>query len=85
MERWIESSGWDGIGCRLGCGVQIGVWVLPSLWLGADPTAPNVTVCQDCAGVILYSAENATQVALDAIQCLGKHLDAFPPPLVLVS
>ena len=26
---------------------------------------------KDCAGVILYSAENATQVALDAIQCLG--------------
>lgn len=27
---------------------------------------------QDCAGVILYSAECATQVALDGIQCLGK-------------
>lgn len=27
---------------------------------------------KDCAGVILYCAENATQVALDAIQCLGK-------------
>lgn len=27
---------------------------------------------QDCAGVILYCAENATQVALDGIQCLGK-------------
>ena len=27
---------------------------------------------QDCAGVILYAAENATQVALDAIQILGK-------------
>ena len=24
------------------------------------------------AGVILYAAEAATQVALDAIQCLGK-------------
>ncbi|XP_077863987.1 isovaleryl-CoA dehydrogenase, mitochondrial-like [Saccoglossus kowalevskii] len=28
---------------------------------------------KDCAGVILYSAENATQVALDAIQCLGGN------------
>lgn len=27
---------------------------------------------KDCAGVILYSAEKATQVALDAIQILGK-------------
>ena len=27
----------------------------------------------DCAGVILYCAENATQVALDAIQCLGGN------------
>lgn len=25
----------------------------------------------NCAGVILYAAEAATQVALDAIQCLG--------------
>lgn len=28
---------------------------------------------KDCAGVILYSAETATQVALDAIQCLGGN------------
>jgi isovaleryl-CoA dehydrogenase len=28
---------------------------------------------KDCAGVILYSAEAATQVALDAIQCLGGN------------
>ncbi len=27
---------------------------------------------KDCAGAILYAAENATQVALDAIQCLGE-------------
>ncbi|XP_053488759.1 isovaleryl-CoA dehydrogenase, mitochondrial isoform X1 [Ictalurus furcatus] len=27
----------------------------------------------DCAGIILYSAENATQVALDGIQCLGGN------------
>ncbi|KAL9979675.1 hypothetical protein ACROYT_G017375 [Oculina patagonica] len=28
---------------------------------------------KDCAGVILYAAENATQVALDAIQVLGGN------------
>jgi isovaleryl-CoA dehydrogenase len=28
---------------------------------------------KDCAGVILYAAEAATQVALDAIQCLGGN------------
>lgn len=27
---------------------------------------------KDCAGAILYAAETCTQVALDAIQCLGK-------------
>lgn len=27
---------------------------------------------QDCSGVILYTAEKATQVALDAIQILGE-------------
>lgn len=26
---------------------------------------------KDCAGVILYLAEQATQVALQALQCLG--------------
>lgn len=29
---------------------------------------------KDCAGVILYCAEKATQLALDAIQILGKRL-----------
>ena len=29
---------------------------------------------KDCAGVILYCAEKATQVCLEAIQCLGKVL-----------
>ena len=29
---------------------------------------------QDCAGVILYTAENATQIALDAIQILGESV-----------
>jgi isovaleryl-CoA dehydrogenase len=28
---------------------------------------------KDCAGVILYTAENATQMALQAIQCLGGN------------
>ena len=28
---------------------------------------------QDCAGVILYCAETATKIALDAIQCLGGN------------
>lgn len=28
---------------------------------------------KDCAGAILYSAERATEVALDAIQCLGGN------------
>ena len=28
---------------------------------------------KDCAGVILYAAEKATEVALDAIQCLGGN------------
>lgn len=31
-------------------------------------------VCsKDCAGVILFSAENAVKMTLDAIQCLGKY------------
>jgi len=34
-------------------------------------------VFQDCAGVILYSAEAATQMALDAIQILGLWLQRF--------
>ncbi|KAF8954734.1 hypothetical protein BGZ46_002833 [Entomortierella lignicola] len=35
---------------------------------------------RDCAGVILYSAERATEVALDAIQCLGGngYINDFP-------
>jgi isovaleryl-CoA dehydrogenase len=28
---------------------------------------------QDCAAVILFAAENATQMALQAIQCLGGN------------
>uniref|UniRef100_A0A8C5N605 Isovaleryl-CoA dehydrogenase, mitochondrial n=1 Tax=Gouania willdenowi TaxID=441366 RepID=A0A8C5N605_GOUWI len=34
---------------------------------------------KDCAGVILYCAENATQVALDGIQCLGNgYINDYP-------
>jgi len=35
---------------------------------------------KDCAGAILYSAEKATQMALDAIQCLGGngYINEFP-------
>jgi len=28
---------------------------------------------KDCAGVILFSAENSVKMALDTIQCLGKY------------
>lgn len=28
---------------------------------------------KDCAGVILYAAERATECALDAVQCLGGN------------
>jgi len=39
----------------------------------------------DCAGVILYCAENATQVALDAIQCLGGngYINDYPTGRIL--
>jgi isovaleryl-CoA dehydrogenase len=38
------------------------------------------TTRQDAAGCILYAAEKATQVALDAIQCLGGngYINEFP-------
>lgn len=38
---------------------------------------------KDCAAAILYAAENATKVALDAIQCLGKKI--CPHPSYFVS
>ncbi|KAK7810271.1 hypothetical protein U0070_010435 [Myodes glareolus] len=42
--------------------------------------AEQSLVPQDCAGVILYAAECATQVALDGIQCLGGngYINDFP-------
>jgi isovaleryl-CoA dehydrogenase len=35
---------------------------------------------EDAAGAILYAAENATRMALDAIQCLGGngYINEFP-------
>ncbi|KAJ1835125.1 hypothetical protein LPJ63_001370 [Coemansia sp. RSA 2711] len=40
---------------------------------------------KDCAGAILYSAECATQVALDAIQCLGGngYINEYPTGRIL--
>ena len=39
----------------------------------APPLPRRYVRVQDAAGVILYAAEAATQVALDAIQCLGGN------------
>jgi isovaleryl-CoA dehydrogenase len=38
------------------------------------------TTREDAAGAILYAAENATKLALDAIQCLGGngYINEFP-------
>lgn len=43
------------------------------------------TTRQDCAGVILFAAERATQVALDAIQLLGGngYINEFPTGRIL--
>ncbi|KAI8814892.1 acyl-CoA dehydrogenase/oxidase [Cladochytrium replicatum] len=40
---------------------------------------------KDCAGVILYAAESATAVALDAIQCLGGngYINDYPTGRIL--
>ncbi|KAJ2776863.1 hypothetical protein H4R18_005451 [Coemansia javaensis] len=40
---------------------------------------------KDCAGAILYSAERATEVALDAIQCLGGngYINDYPTGRIL--
>lgn len=40
--------------------------------IARSTTAGNVT-SKDCAGVILYLSEKATQVALDSIQVLGGN------------
>lgn len=43
------------------------------LYVSAMAADKGCTSRQDCAGVILYCAEKATQIALDAIQCLGGN------------
>lgn len=43
------------------------------LYSVAEECDQGNTSRKDCAAVILYCAENATQVALDAIQCLGGN------------
>jgi alkylation response protein AidB-like acyl-CoA dehydrogenase len=35
-------------------------------------------VCsKDCAGVLLFAAENSVKVALDTIQCLGNRISYY--------
>ncbi|CAN6605348.1 hypothetical protein TRVA0_002S05512 [Trichomonascus vanleenenianus] len=41
------------------------------LYSAAEAADAGVKDTKDCAGVILYAAERATEVCLDAIQCLG--------------
>ncbi|XP_035212154.1 isovaleryl-CoA dehydrogenase, mitochondrial-like [Stegodyphus dumicola] len=43
------------------------------LYNTAKATDKGHASSKDCAGVILYCAEKATQMALDAIQCLGGN------------
>lgn len=44
------------------------------LYSVARAASKNKANRKDCAGVILYCGEKATQMALDAIQILGKLL-----------
>lgn len=50
-----------------------------------DSGASGAGISKDCAGVILYTAEKATQVALDAIQCLGGngYINDYPTGRIL--
>lgn len=50
------------------------------LYSVAEECDKGNTSRKDCAAVILYCAENATQVALDAIQCLGGngYINEYP-------
>lgn len=43
----------------------------------ARASSAGKTNKKDCAGVILYCGEKATQMALDAIQILGKDFNYF--------
>ena len=40
---------------------------------------------KDCAGAIMFSSERATEVALDAIQCLGGngYINEYPAGRIL--
>lgn len=46
----------------------------------ADRGLKTDTIGKDCAGVILYTAEKATQMACEAIQCLGGngYINEYP-------
>lgn len=46
---------------------------LYSVGKACDGGLPSEQVRKDCAGVILYCAENATKMSVDAIQCLGGN------------
>ena len=52
----------------------------PGMRWKADVVVPAVQFRKDAAGVILYTAENATQMALQAIQILGGngYINEFP-------
>lgn len=60
---------------------EVGQWVVyrDGRRCACQDPAQQSLLPQDCAGVILYAAECATQVALDGIQCLGEWL--LTPPL----
>lgn len=45
---------------------------------------PSGASSKDCAGAILYAAETCTQVALDAIQCLGILMVAIMYSVLLL-
>jgi isovaleryl-CoA dehydrogenase len=45
----------------------------------------GVPASKDCAGAVLFAAEQATQIALDAIQCLGGngYINEYPTGRIL--
>ena len=50
-------------------------------WLaGSAPVKCSASTREDAAGVILYAAERATWMALEAIQCLGGngYINEYP-------
>lgn len=40
---------------------------------------------KDCAGVLMFSAETATRVAIEAIQCLGKNFYCYYQVYIFVK